>query len=396
MHLFRSFAFSRLWLYLVFLGLCGVIFGWLQFRNGLSLSLAGLLLTLFTLSNITDTLLAVFRRARYLIWINVGYAAGFFALHLWMLEAGAGLGQLVAALLPLLLLKLVISIWVVVKSGRQEESLRGAVSGADLSSMRKLWMHMYLYDIIQVSFLWLDKFIISLLMSKEEAAVYINGSLNIPFLPLAFAAVSSAALMQLSRLSVKRHQVKVMHHVGRLLSSMAFPLFFFLLFFRQEFIFVFFSEKYEAAIPIFLCSIMILPIRAYNHTIILQSRERGHIINRGAILDMLLAVSLMYPLYLLWGLPGVALSFVLSTVVQVLYYFYHSRKLLNVKGRELLPLKNWLIKFTGFGLLGFLLHLFLPDTWPYLLRLLLAGLTMGMIAGGILWRELRQVKRAAL
>jgi len=176
---------------------------------------------------------------------------------------------------------------------------------------------------------------------------------------------------------------------------MAFPLFFFLLYFRQEFIYFFFSEKYAAAIPIFLCSILILPIRAYNHTIILQSRERGNIINRGAVLDMVLAVLLMYPMYLWLGLPGVALSFVCSTVIQVIYYFYHSRKLLQVKGPELLPLSNWFFKFAGFAVLGFLLHIGLPAVLTGAIRLLTAGSIMGGIAGSILWVELKQVKRVS-
>lgn len=393
-HLFRSFSGKHLTVYFSFLMICGLLFGLLQYRNGLSLLPAGLLLILFTLNNIADTLLAVFRRATFLIGINVLYALGFFLLHIYMLEVGSSMNALVLSLLPLSVLKLLWSAWVIIKSGatqakeRQEEA-----SHSNLSAMRKLWMHLYFYDIIQVSFLWLDKFIISLLFSKEEAAVYINGSLNIPFLPLAFAAVSSAALMQLSGSRGKRHQVTVMRNVGRLLSSMAFPLFFFLLYFRQEFIYFFFSEQYATAIPIFLCSILILPIRAYNHTIILQSRERGSIINRGAILDMVLAVLLMYPFYLWLGLPGVALSFVCSTMVQVVYYFYHSRKLLQVKGSEMLPLNNWFIKFTGFALLGFLLHTFLPQHLPGAIRLFTAGIVIGGIAGSILWVELKQVKK---
>lgn len=110
---------------------------------------------------------------------------------------------------------------------------------------------------------------------------------------------------------------------------------------------------------------------------------------------MVLAVLLMYPMYLWLGLPGVALSFVCSTVIQVIYYFYHSRKLLQVKGPEMLPLSNWLLKFAGFAALGFLLHIGLPGALTGAIRLFTAGSIMGGIAGSILWVELKQVKRVS-
>jgi len=390
--LFRTFTSRHFLGYSLFLLICGVVFAYLQIRNGLSLPVSILLLILFTFCNITDALLAVFRRASALIWINFLYALGFFLAHLWKLHTVASLDDLATLLLPLLMAKLVLSIRFIVK-GVVVDTPEKQPQEAEIKSMRRLWMHLYFYDIIQISFLWLDKFIVSLLLSKEAAAIYINGSLNIPFLPLAFAAVSSAALMQLSTTKSPRQQTRVVQGVGRLLATMAFPLFFFFLFFKEDFILSFFSEKYEVAIPIFLCSIMILPLRAYNHTIILQSREQGAVINRGALLDLVLALSFMYPLYLFMGLPGVALSFVLSTVVQVIYYFQHSRKIVEAKVADLLPLKNWTIKLLGFGLLAFLLHLILPDNGQRLFRLFMAALVMGGISGAILLQELRMVKK---
>src|SRR5690606_10351781 len=109
---------------------------------------------------------------------------------------------------------------------------------------------------------------------------------------------------------------------GRLLSCIAYPVFFFLFFFRSEFITVVFSEKYVEAIPIFLCSVLILPVRAYSNTTILQNYHQGRIINAGVLLDYIVALAVIYPLYLWLGLAGIALSFVVSTYVQVIFYLY--------------------------------------------------------------------------
>src|SRR5690606_9972282 len=72
--LFRTFTSRHFLGYSLFLLICGVVFAYLQIRNGLSLPVSILLLILFTFCNITDALLAVFRRASALIWINFLYA----------------------------------------------------------------------------------------------------------------------------------------------------------------------------------------------------------------------------------------------------------------------------------------------------------------------------------
>src|SRR5690606_11261475 len=110
------------------------------------------------------------------------------------------------------------------------------------------------------------------------------------------------------------------NYISKVLASAVFPIVIFLALFRSEFIIFFFSEKYLETIPIFLVYIMIIPFRAYGHTIILQNMEQGRIINRGAILDVGIALALMVPFYHLFGLPGVALGFVISTFFQALYY----------------------------------------------------------------------------
>ena len=123
------------------------------------------------------------------------------------------------------------------------------------------------------------------------------------------------------------------------------------LFFRHEFIVTIFTEKYLPAVPVFAAAILVLPVKAYSFTTVLQRLHKGSIINAGAIADLGLALALMYPLYKWLGLPGVALCFVISTYLQAAFYLFYSAKLLHTSPLKLIPYINWIIKLIVFATL---------------------------------------------
>jgi O-antigen/teichoic acid export membrane protein len=193
------------------------------------------------------------------------------------------------------------------------------------------------------------------------------------------SAAGTAVLIQLA--SGKRDNevgetIKLMHQSGKILSSIVFPLFFFLLFYRTELIVTVFTEKYIPAIPVFLAAILVIPVRAYSFTTILQRQHKGNIINIGALSELLLACALMYPLYKWLGLPGVALSFVISTYLQAAFYLFHSGRLLNVSPLQLIPYKNWLVKLIIFATLFISIHYISREYFGVEIALILGGAVM--------------------
>ena len=172
--------------------------------------------------------------------------------------------------------------------------------------------------------------------------------------PVTWQAAGSAVLIQLAAGNGRdetKDTILLMNYSGRVLSCIVFPLFFFLLFFRNELIVGLLSEKYIPAIPVFLASILVLPVRAYSFTTVLQRLHKGAVINAGALADLLLACALMYPMYKWLGLPGVALSFVITTYLQAAFYLFYSARLLNISPLKLVPYVNWLLKLIVFGAL---------------------------------------------
>lgn len=312
----------------------------------------------FSLTFVFESFLIVFRKFSSLAIVNVLYSVVFCFIHWRFLEDGFSMQALFTYLLLLAALRLVIYLVSAIFSfSNYKTGLQGEEPA--LNKIRSLWLHLGLYDVVQVLFSYIDKFIISIVLTAQVSAIYYNGSMNIPFLPLLLSAAGSAVLLQLA--GGKGHDehpesIRLMNQSGRLLSCVVFPIFFYLLFFGSELIVGLFHDKYIPAIPVFLVSVLVLPVRAYNFTTVLQRHHKGNIINAGAIADLLLACALMYPLYKWLGLPGVALSFVITTYLQAAFYLYYSARLLKTSPLKLIPYVNWVIKLIVFASLFIAIH----------------------------------------
>lgn len=341
-------------LYGLFVLLLAILFGLLQQHNQANLFLlSAVFFIVFVAIVLADALLIVFKSFKAIIAINFVYALLFCVIHFWNIHHGFDLSQLLLQLLLLCLSRLLVCMLFIVPQYKIQLAAQVVIESSDWSKIKKLWLQLGINDIINVLFRWIDKFILSLLLTKELFAVYFNGTIEIPFLPILFSAVSSAAVQHWANHQIAQdstNKIPLLHYSARILSSIMFPLFFFFLFFRVEFLSIIFSPQYGSAVWIFVCTQLVLPVRAYPFTAILQSEHRGDIINKGAVIDFILACVLMYPLYLLMGLPGVALSFVISTYWQAGYYLHQTSKIIEQPISALIPFQLLLTKLLVYAL----------------------------------------------
>jgi O-antigen/teichoic acid export membrane protein len=163
-----------------------------------------------------------------------------------------------------------------------------------------------------------------------------------------------------------------------------FPLFFFFFFFRYEFIRIVFSEAYLPSVPLFAISVMTLLLRCYNFTSILQHLNRVKIINWGALLDLSIALSLSYPLFLWKGLSGVAFAFMMSTYIQATFYLIRTAQVLRCSVLDLIPWRQWSVMLIVFGSLAIGLHEVLARFCSVRQSLLLGLLATAAIIGAAL------------
>lgn len=303
-----------------------------------------------SLSTIAEAVLLQLRKGKVLVWINAAYSVFFVTIHYLLVAGYINFNLLFLILATMALGKCGISTAIVFRERSQKNNLT-TQPGDVITSFEKLWLNLAVYDVMQMLFKWVDKLILGALIPASAFAVYFNATQDVPFLPLLLGAVSSSILLHLSpRQQEERYGLEVLKSSSAMMGWIVFPIFFFLALFRNELFVVIFSAKYASAAPIFLISILTIPLRAYNWTPLLQYSGKMRIVNQGAILDLVIGIALMYPLYIIWGLKGIALSFVLSTYVQAGYYGWHLRKITKVPFVNLFPLKEWAVPIVIFGI----------------------------------------------
>lgn len=382
-------------IYSIWILTIGSIFALLQFRSlELHFIVPLFFLISYTLSFILESTLIVFKSFKALVSISFSYSLIFTALHWAYLHYELPLQVLFLSLLLITSIRLLL--YAFISNGYVKRYMDTPLQNITLKEVRSLWLHLGLYDVLQVLFSWIDKFIMSLILIASLSAIYYNGAMNIPFLPLILSAAGSAILIQLSTVSREdelAHTLRLLNQSARMLSCIVFPLFLFLLFFRYELFSVLLSDKYLASVPVFLVSILVLPLRAYSFTTVLQNQHKGAIINIGAILDIALACLLIYPLYKWLGLPGVALAFVITTYLQAAYYMYHTARVLQVKMPALLPYKNWLFKLIIFAIAFITIHYLLTHLFKPAVALISGAVLSAIIVLISLWVELKAYRR---
>ncbi len=321
--------------------------GWLLLATGvfvfwnqalLPAFLAGSVFLVWSLSTVLEGLLLGLRRFRETGWINAGYAILFVALHLlWN-------GQSLPFIFGLLLLPA--GARLLLFAGLLRKTLSGIPVPENIQATpadKKLWGQLALYDAVQQLVRSLDKTLVGFLVTPALSAVYFNGAQEVPFLPLLLGAAGGAFLHGAAdnALAPPAYKAHLLRTAGRVMSALVFPLFWALLLCRQSVFEVVFPARYEASAAIFAMTLVVLPLRAYPFSALLQHYRAGGLVNAGAIGDLILAPLLALLLYPVMGLPGVALAFSLSTVAMVVFYTAATLRITKLQLSDLFPIRNW-------------------------------------------------------
>lgn len=331
-----------------------------------------------------ETYLIINRKFPMLAAVSLVYALCFCAAHYAYLMHIVSFSELLWAIVLLSVARVFILVITARKTYASETSLlrRSAVP----MRIRKQWTQLGIYDVSQVAFRWIDKLLISFVVGPAQFSVYLIGTTDVPFMSMLLSAAGNGLLQQMAGgEGSKQERLKLVNYSGAMLARIVFPVFFFLFFFRAEFIGTIFSSNYLASIPLFGISILSLPLRAYNYTSVLQHLNKVKIINWGAVLDLTIALGLAYPMYLWKGLPGVVFAFMISSYVQAVFYLVNTARLMHCSIPELIPWKRWIVMLIVFGIAGIMLHDGLAHFFSSRLTLILGFLgTVVIIAAAVL------------
>jgi O-antigen/teichoic acid export membrane protein len=334
----------------------GAIFHWINTRKKLVLSICLLSITalivylLFAMDGFTaneklflfvliiiqiisfigEAILIKQAKEKTIFWINTIYFIGYFLLHYFIVMQYYNIATL---LLGLIIITIVKTFFLFMQKNKNEQSYEAE------NNIAKEWIYLGTNDVLNVLVKWLDKWIILLLWPTASFAIYFNGTYEIPIFLLLLGAVGSVSIVEISKLKLDNTKeiVAIFKKPILVLATIALPSFAFLFFNSSNLFSYLFSNKYNASVPIFIITLLIIPARVVYSTSVLQVFGKSKIIVQGVLLDLVLAIIFMASLYPILGLKGLALAFVLSTYIQVYYYLWHTSKLLRQSVSSLVP-----------------------------------------------------------
>jgi O-antigen/teichoic acid export membrane protein len=259
---------------------------------------------------------------------NLLYAILFLAIHIFLLYYGYSLPLLLVTLVILQIIKTLILL----------SSIHAEVAGLQPLNLGRQWLYLGLGEVLGIIYKWLDKWLILYFLSLSQFALYFNGSYEIPIFLVLISAVGNVMIVELSKRKLQPEKVRFLYtNTALLLAAIVFPAFSFLFFYHELFFILFFGEQYRAAIPIFLITIFVLPLRITNFTALLQALRRNDIVLQGIVFDLGSAIMLMIVLYPLWGTEGIAAAFVVSTYLQAAFYLWQTARVTGLPLTTFLP-----------------------------------------------------------
>ena len=186
----------------------------------------------------------------------------------------------------------------------------------------------------------IDKVVVSRFFSPSSYAIYANGAMEIPISGLLVGSISSVIWPSLSRMHQEKKTDNLLSVWLNTTDKAAFvviPLFFFFFLYAPDFIVTLFSQKYLASTSPFRIYMLILPLRIAQYAVLLLSMGATRAVLFGAAGDFVVKFGLSLALIGPLGYFGPAAAAVCSSWLQVFYYLFIAKRVLQVGFREILP-----------------------------------------------------------
>lgn len=204
--------------------------------------------------------------------------------------------------------------------------------------------------------------------SEAEYAIYIYGCFQVPLIMMLFESVTAVLIPRMSRLQLeddRREMIRLTARAMQKLSFFYFPLFAFMTITAQTFIITLFTRNFEASIPIFRISLLLLPFFIFVSDPIVRSyKELGKFL---VVLRIFVFTALFTALFFAighFGLTGIIALAVGARISELLIaesvVFYK----IGAKWKDFYLLKNvgkTAIISLGAGAITFIVYFYVKD-----------------------------------
>ena len=295
-------------------------------------------------STFADTLFIKKNQLRVYLLINVSFTVLFFLIHLYFYFEPFVLDRLILSIIILYAVKAGCLVFLKKDHSLYDDNKIERSFGSN-------WFFIGINEMTGIIARWIDKLFLLYLLSPAAFAVFFNGAIEIPLFAILVSTMETVMLNNIAaNITNKENAVRTFRESFKILSLVAFPLFFFLLAMHAELFQILFNNRYNASIPVFLVSIFIIPVRISHYGVLLQCYGQAHKIFIGSLMDIAFSLLLMFILFPLSGTPGVAVAIVISTYLQAFFYLWQSSKTMSAKITQLVP---FVFLARLFGALGF-------------------------------------------
>ena len=233
----------------------------------------------------------------------------------------------------------------------------------------------------------IDKFMVSLMCSREEFAVYVTGALEIPLIGVVTGAMNAVILPELAK-SYKAGELGAIVSLWQRAMNKAIlilaPAMCGILLLGPEIMTLLFSETYTAASEPFRIYALALPARAAVFASVLMATDHTRWVTVSAVLGLTLNAGLNV-LFVWWlGASGAAWASVLTTYLVLVFMLFPMRRALQCSIRKLIDWTHLLLVLLAAGIPAGLLFAtrsfeLLPDAAPWLIIALLGSLYVGLV-----------------
>ena len=185
--------------------------------------------------------------------------------------------------------------------------------------------------------------IVSFFFNPEAAAVFRNGSTELPVLPILTVAAMSVITPEMSvHASNGRTDllVAVWHRAVRKIGFVVLPAAAFLFVYARDVVLILFSSRYLNSVPLFMIMLFVLPFRIPNFVMPLMMARKTRAVAVGSLIGLVSVVVFGVALVPVIGLAGPAVGAVLSQALWNGFFAVKVHRLLGVPYRDVLPWKH--------------------------------------------------------
>lgn len=219
----------------------------------------------------------------------------------------------------------------------------------------KLGLPIGLAAIASTAILTTDSFVVSALLSVEAFAIYKAGAMQVPFVSTLYADIATTVFPDISRNAAKNSLLEIaeIKRKSALFSALlVYPVSAFILFYHQEFITLYLSDKYAASAIIFLIYNIVLFIRITNNRDVLIAFGKTKLILIGTVVVCLMNVLMSFLLVKNIGAVGAAISSLISFYLLAIFFNVRSARLLKVSVAAIFPVRALAVIFFTSGVMA--------------------------------------------